>query len=505
MITSESINALITAVTQSISMFLPETALIVTFILAILFDIIFKKTKNITAYVSIAGFAITGILLLFQGTSPNNAIFSKMLCIDSFGQFFKFVILGSGIFVMLMSLMSKELYKDGRKVGEYYILLVGMTIGMFIMASASNLIMIYLALETMSISSYILAGYTKEMKRASEASLKYVIYGATSSAIMIYGMSLLFGLTGSLSLDKISLVIQSGVDSAPLLIAGLMIIVGFGYKISAVPFHFWTPDVYEGSPVTITALLSVASKAAGFAVLIRFFRLTLANTTIATNPSWAILSTIDWKMIIAILSVLSMTVGNLTALWQTNIKRMLAYSSISHAGFMLMGVVVMNEVGVSAVLMYFIVYIIMNLGAFLIVMFVADNTGSEEIDDYSGLGYRSPFLAVCLTIFLISLAGLPPTAGFIGKLYIFTAVLNSNYVWLAVVGIINSVIGLFYYAKVFRNMFMRNTETKESKFSVTRSGMILVLVTVIPTLVFGIWWSPIAAWAKHSVAMFFFK
>lgn len=505
MITSESINALISAVTQSVTQFLPETALIVTFIIAILFDIIFKKTKNITAYVSIAGFVITGILLLFQGSNASNAIFSKMLSIDSFGQFFKFIILGSGIFVMLMSLLSKELYKDNRKVGEYYTLIVGMTIGMFIMSSATNLIMIYLALETMSISSYILAGYTKEMKRASEASLKYVIYGATSSAIMIYGMSLLFGLTGSLNLDEINLVIQSGVDLAPLLIAGLMIVVGIGYKISAVPFHFWTPDVYEGAPVTITALLSVASKAAGFALLIRFFHLTLANSRIVADPSWSVLTSIDWKMIIAILSVLSMTVGNLTAIWQTNIKRMLAYSSISHAGFMLMGVVVMNDIGVAAVMMYFFVYIIMNLGAFLIVMFVADKTGSEELDDYAGLGYRSPFLAVCLSIFLVSLAGLPPTAGFIGKLYVFTAVLNSNYVWLAVVGIINSVIALFYYANVFRNMFMRNMDTTESKFSVSRSGVALVLLTVIPTLVFGIWWSPIAAWAKHSVAMFLFK
>lgn len=504
MITSESINAIISTVSQSFGYFLPETALIATFIIAILFDIIFKKFKNITAYTTLAGFVITGVLLLVQPNCHSTSIFSKMLAIDTFGEFFKVIILLTSIIVVLMSLLSKELYAESRKVGEYYTLIIGMTIGMFMMSSATNLIMIYLALETMSISSYVLAGYTKEIKRASEASLKYVIYGATSSAIMIYGMSLLFGLTGSLNLDEINIAIQSGVDLAPLLIGGLMIIVGIAYKISAVPFHFWTPDVYEGAPVTITALLSVASKAAGFAVLIRFFRLTLANSSVVNDASWSVLTSIDWKIIIAILSVLSMTVGNLVALWQSNIKRMLAYSSISHAGFMLMGVVVMNDIGVSAVLTYFFVYMIMNLGAFIVVMFIADKAGTEDIEGYNGMGYRTPFLAVALTIFLVSLAGLPPTAGFIGKFYVFAAVLKSNYVWLAVVGIINSVIGLFYYAKVFRNMFLRTSEN-EDKFSASLPGLLLVIATVVPTLIFGIWWSPIAEWAKNSVAMFLFK
>jgi NADH-quinone oxidoreductase subunit N len=378
-----------------------------------------------------------------------------------------------------------------------------MVFGMFLLAGSSNLIMIYLAIETMSISSYILAGYTKEVKRATEASLKYVIYGAVSSGIMLYGISILFGLTGSLSLSGINTFLSNHpVESTPLLIGGILVLAGFGYKISAVPFHFWTPDVYEGAPITITALLSVASKAAGFAVILRFFKVALTVPSLNIEGSWQLIGTVDWHFILATLAILSMTLGNLVALWQTNMKRMLAYSSIAHAGYMLMAVSVLDNTGVASILIYFFMYMLMNLGAFFVVQLVADQTGSETMDDYSGLGYRSPLIGIALTVFLISLTGLPPTAGFIGKLYVFTSVVNAGYIWLAIIGVLNSVISLVYYVKVVRNMYLRDVESTKSKVTFSPFALVVVLLLAIPTLVLGMYFGPIIEWANASMMIF---
>ncbi len=487
---------------KSLSLFKPETTLVITFILAIILDLIFKKSRNIAGYVAITGLIITG-LFLFQQTGVNYKAFANLLVIDSFGQFLKFIVLLSSLIIIIFSFFFNELNKGYSKLGEYFTLIIGMTFGMFLLIGAANLIMIYLAIETMSISSYVLSGYTKEVKRASEASLKYVIFGAVSSGIMLYGISILFGLTGSLDLFEINKFLTvNKVANIPLLMAGLMILSGFGYKISAVPFHFWTPDVYEGAPVTITAYLSVASKAAGFAVLLRFFKTTLLNSIPGTNEMWLLINNIDWHAVIATLSILTMTLGNLVAVWQTNMKRMLAYSSIAHAGYLLMAVSVLNDNGVSAVLIYFFFYMLMNLGAFFIVQLIANKLDSEDIDDYAGLGYRSPVIGVCLTIFLISLTGLPPTAGFIGKLYIFTSVINSGYIWLAVIGVINSVIALYYYIKVVRNMYMRDVGSTEPELKYSPVTILIVLLLAIPTLVFGIYFTPIVEWANYSMNIF---
>jgi NADH-quinone oxidoreductase subunit N len=281
-----------------------------------------------------------------------------------------------------------------------------------------------------------------------------------------------------------------------------MIISGFGYKISAVPFHFWAPDVYEGAPITITAYLSVASKAAGFAVLLRFIKTVLINSIPGTAETWILLTNIDWHSVIAILSILTMTLGNLVAVWQTNMKRMLAYSSIAHAGYLLMAVSVMNDNGVSAVLIYFFFYMLMNLGAFFIVQIIANKLNSEEIEDYTGLGYRSPIIGVCLTLFLISLTGLPPTAGFIGKLYIFTTVINSGYLWLAAIGVINSVISLYYYVKIIRNLYLRDVESTKIKLEYSPFTIVILLLLAVPTLLFGIYFTPIVEWANYSMNIF---
>lgn len=487
---------------KSMNLFKPETTLVITFLLALIFDLLFKRSKNIAGYIALAGLIITG-LFLFQQTGANSKTFLNLLVIDSFGQFMKYIILISSFIIIVFSFLSKELYTEHTKLGEYFTLIIGMTFGMFLLVGSSNLIMIYLAIETMSISSYVLAGYTREVKRASEASLKYVIFGAVSSGIMIYGISILFGLTGSLNLFEINqFLLKGNISTVPLLISGLMIISGFGYKISAVPFHFWTPDVYEGAPVTITAYLSVASKAAGFAVLLRFIKTTLINPIPGTTESWTLLSSIDWHLIIIVLSVLTMTLGNLVALWQNNMKRMLAYSSIAHAGYLLMAVSVMNDNGVAAVLIYFFFYMLMNLGAFFIVQIVADKIDSENIEDYNGLGYRAPVISACLTVFLISLTGLPPTAGFIGKLYVFTSVIDSGYLWLAVIGVINSVISLYYYVRIIRNIYIRDIESTKPTLQYSSVTLLIVLLLAIPTLIFGLYFTPIVTWANYSMNIF---
>jgi len=490
---------------RSIVLFIPEIILISTFVVMIILDLIFQKSKYVAGGVALVGFIATGIYMLAV-PPPEVFGFWQMYIFDPFSQFFKMLFILSGVAVVLISFFSDELNKPGRSMGEYYTLLVGMTIGMFVIASTGNLILIYLAIETMSLCSYVLAGYTKEVRRSSEASLKYVIYGSLSSGIMIYGISILFGLTGTLNLGEISIFLSQYDSSVlPLFVSSLMILVGFSYKISAVPFHFWAPDVYEGSSVAITAYLSVASKAAGFAVLMRFIKMGFIDPIASTADVWVSVSSIDWSFIIAVLAVLSMTVGNLIALWQTNVKRILAYSSIAHAGYLLMGVVVMSTVGNMGVLVYFVTYLVMNFGAFYVVQLIANKIGSDELDDYNGLGYKAPLLGVAMTIFLVSLTGLPPTIGFIGKLYIFTAVLDANLIWLAVVGVLNSVVSLFYYAKIFRNMWVRGMDKEGEDLKYTIPQQALVYIFALPTLYYGIFWSPIVNWAEQSVKIFIGK
>jgi NADH-quinone oxidoreductase subunit N len=496
------------ALVTDLSRFLPELALTATFLVAILVDLIFRRSPIPVAAVVMAGLIASGFLVLGQ-TGMSFPLFTQMLAVDSFAVFFKLLIIVTAILIVVFSLMSQELAAGGRRVGEYYFLLVALTLGMMLMAGATNLLMIYLAVELSSLTSYVLSGYTKESPDSSEASLKYLIFGALSSGLMLYGMSILYGLTDTLSIYALNrelpaILAAGGSGSYAALIAGVLILAGFGYKISAVPFHFWAPDVYEGAPITITAFLAVGSKAAGFALLMRFFKVTFIDTTAAALPpgAWATLQGVEWTTILAVLSVLTMTVGNLIAIWQNNLKRLLAYSSIAHAGYMLMGVVVLNNEGLSAVMLYFVVYLFMNLGAFLCVMLIADKTGSEDIEEYKGLGSRSPFLAVAFTIFLVSLTGIPPAAGFIGKLYLFSALINHGWVWLAIVGAINSVIALYYYLRIVRNMFLRPGDEAQPAIAFGPLQIATVLVLLVPTLLFGLYFSPISRLAQASVQIF---
>lgn len=490
---------------KDLHLFYPELALTVTFCAAILADLLFRRTPIVVATIVMAGFVVTGFLILGQ-SGTQASIFSDMIAVDSFAYFFKWLIMICAILIVVFSLGSAELNTAKRRLGEYYSLLVALTLGMMLMAGASNLLMMYLALELSSISSYILTGYTREAPDSSEASLKYVVYGSLSSGLMLYGISIIYGIAGSLDIYAINHVLAQGnYNTLALVIAGVLAIAGFGYKISAVPFHFWTPDVYEGAPITITAFLSVASKAGGFAMMIRFLKVTFIDSNAVALPAgvWASLKGFEWYHLVAVVSVLTMTLGNLVAIWQNNLKRLLAYSSIAHAGYMLMGLVVLSNEGLAAIMLYFVVYLFMNLGAFYIVMLIANQTGSEDIEDYKGLGPRAPFITVSLAIFLISLTGLPPTAGFIGKLYLFAALLNHGWVWLAVVGALNSVIALYYYVRIFRNMYLRTSEHPQTEpLAFSRVQKLTVLVMLVPTLLLGVYFSPLVQLAQASVRIF---
>jgi NADH-quinone oxidoreductase subunit N len=374
-----------------------------------------------------------------------------------------------------------------------------MILGMFFMASASDLILIYISIELLSLSSYVLAGFVKNTVRSSEASLKYVIYGGVSSGIMLFGISLIYGLTGTTNLYEINSIVQ--IQSFPyitFLIAALFITVGFGFKISAAPFHFWTPDVYEGAPLPITAYLSVASKAAGFAVLIRFIKITFVSS-IDHHGNWELLSIIDWRSIIVLLSILTMTLGNFTALWQDNLKRMLAYSSIAHAGYLLLGVAVLSDQGITATMIYFIVYLFMNLGAFFVVMIIANKIGSEDIDDYKGLGKTMPLLGVALALFLVSLVGLPPTAGFIGKVVLFLALVDADMIALAVIALLNSVVSLYYYIRVLKNLYLVQVDEEKPVIKISFANVLVIILLAAPVLIFGIYFTPIVNFAKNSI------
>ncbi len=405
---------------------------------------------------------------------------------------------------MLMSLVSGELKKY--RMGEYFSIMTIMTFGLFLMTSSIDILMVYLSIEIVSIMSFFLAGYLKRNSLSNEASLKYVIYGAFSSGIMLYGLSILFGLTGSTNFFEMQKAISLlGTDSnLALVLSTVFILVGFGYKISAVPFHFWTPDVYEGSPSTITAYLSIAPKAAGFALMLRFFNQVFGDMSIDISTSWSAINNVPWPELIAVLSAATMTVGNLVAIQQNNVKRMLAYSSIAHAGYMMMAIPMMSNSSIEGVMMYLIMYLFMNLGAFFVVIYVKDQIGGEEYNSFDGLGWKMPYVAIPMTLFMVALTGLPPTAGFVGKFYIFAAVIESGsrFYWLAFVGVINSVISLYYYIRVVRHMYLLGERNDEFINPSSKLVLSLLAVLAIPSFVFGWYFSPIAEWISRSTAMF---
>ncbi len=489
---------------DSLALIKPEIAISIALILLVLFDLIFHHDKRIIKYIAGISVLVTFYFVYEQfglrgfsfQTDNIDLITNGMVAVDGFASFFKVIILLSTVFIIFFSNSSLEIQQSNDRIGEYYALIFGMILGMFFMVSANDLILIYLSLELMSLSSYVLAGFVKIRDRNSEASLKYIIYGSVSSGLMLFGISLVFGLTGTTNLLALkTFLLASSVNPVVFGFAIILIVAGIGYKISSAPFHFWTPDVYEGAPITITAYLSVASKAAGFALLVRFIKVAFVYQT-DSDGHWVMLQIFDWQTLIIILSILTMTLGNFAALWQNNIKRLLAYSSIAHAGYLLLGLAVLSDQGVIALLIYFFFYLLMNLGAFYVVMLISDKIGSEDIHDYNGIGPAAPFLGVALTIFLISLTGLPPTAGFIGKLYIFIALVDAKMIAVAIIALLNTVVSLYYYVRVLKHMYLTKVEEQRAQVNISAWNLIVALLLLIPVLVFGVYFSPIVDFAQ---------
>jgi NADH-quinone oxidoreductase subunit N len=384
----------------SLGYFVPELILVALMLVLMIVDVMIKRESTPwLGIIALVGSILAFMAVLAQYALPEKGLFNNMMVVDPFALFFKLIFLGSMVMVVFLSMSSLEL--AGRNVGEYFILITATTVGMFWMASATNLLTIFISIETVSITSFALASYLKTVKRSSEAGLKYTIYGSFSSGLMLYGLSLLYGLTGSLNIYEIAkILVGSNPNPLTLFISILLILAGFGYKIASVPFHFWAPDVYEGAPTPITAFLSVGPKAAGFALLIRFFNTGLATT--ADGASWQAIAGVDWPQLLAVISAATMTLGNLIAIKQNNIKRLLAYSSIAHAGYALMGAVLLTREGVYATMFYLVAYYLMNLGAFLVVIICQDLIKSERIEDYRGLGYRAPAVAAAMTVFFLA-------------------------------------------------------------------------------------------------------
>ncbi len=488
---------------QNLSLIAPELIVVATLCVVLLAHLVARKNTQLMMLLSVTGL-LNALYLLTGNIHVTVSAFSGMLSIDPFATFFKIVIVLATIAVVLMSRFSDEINAEHTTIGEYYFLVLSMCVGMMFMVGSSNLIMMYLTLELAGLTSYVASGFTRKAKDSSEASLKYLLYGAFSSGVMLYGMSLIYGLTGTLDIAGINRVLMQGsANGWALIAASIFLIVGFGYKISAVPFHYWTPDVYEGAPVTITAFLSVASKAAGFAMMMRAFKVMFIDSSVTNLPAgtWALIHGVHVQQVIVVISVMTMTLGNLVALWQDNVKRLLAYSSIAQAGYMLLGLVVLSNDGFAAVMVYFVVYLFMNLGSFYVVMLISNKIKSEHIDSYRGLGKRTPLLSVALAIFLISLTGLPPTAGFIGKWMIFLSLINAKMVLIAVIGVINSVISLYYYVRVIRNMFLRDENEFSGTITFSLPQQILLLSLLVPTLYLGLFFNNLVAFAQYSVKM----
>ncbi|MFC1920797.1 NADH-quinone oxidoreductase subunit N [Chloroflexota bacterium] len=467
---------------MNLGLFIPEIVLAGVAILVVLVDL-FTERKSSLAVISIIGLITAGFFAAISETAPNG-IFYGMLAVDGFSIFFKLLFLVIAGLVILAS--TDYVSKFSRFQGEYYALVLLAALGMMLMAAATELITIYIALELASISLYILVGFLKDPE-SSESSIKYMLLGAISSAVLLFGMALVFGFTGKTQLSEIAGAIQvlspASVAAAPALIAGIILMIaGFGFKIAAVPFHMWVPDVYEGAPTPVTAYLSVGSKAAGFAVLIRVFY------SAFQTPDWL---SANWGIIFAVLAAIGMFVGNLTALRQTNIKRLLGYSSIAQAGYLMVGLATLGVSrstdisGQSGILFFLAGYTLANLGAFSAIIAITNKLKGDVINDFSGMIKRAPVLTLALSLCLISLIGMPPAAGFMGKFFIFRGALQSGLLWLVLLAVINSVISAFYYLRVVKVMWFGEPASEE-KVPSSVALKVVVFVSCLGVLILGI-------------------
>jgi len=478
---------------------LPEILILVLGILILVVEPFWKEEKRRNVgWLTAGGLFLTMLVsLLFGQPGEPTTTLGGMVRFDWLGFFFKMLFMFAGAATAL-------LFMDNDKIGhrgEAYLLLLASLLGMNLMAASADLVMLYLSIETTSIPLYILSGFMLADSKSTEAGFKYLLFGAMASAIMLYGFSLVFGFAGTTNLYQLADMLQTG-ELAKLSAFGVLglILVGLGFKVSFVPFHFWAPDVYEGAPTPVSGFLSTASKAAGFAVLVRLFFVAFPNFAES------------WTMVLAILSAVTMTVGNLLTLQQTNIKRLLAYSSVAHAGYALIGVVAFSkglaikELGAASVVFYLAAYIATNLLAFGIVMAFSRITGLEDIKDYAGMSRRSPWLALMMLAAFLSLAGMPPFGGFVAKVFVFAAGVQAGYVWLVIVGIINSIVGVYYYLNVLKFVYlyrMPGEDEENLPIPLTRPYAIALVVLAIGVILIGTVFAPWFSWSEAAALTLF--
>lgn len=480
---------------------LPESLVLLLAVLVLIVDPLWggERRRNLGWLTAIGSFVIMAVSIAIARPGTPISTFGNTIRFDWLGFFFKMlVIFGAGITALFL----REHEEVGQR-GEAYVLMLSSTIGMCLMASAADLVMLYLAIETTSIPLYILAGFILRDDRSTESGFKYMLYGAMTSAVMLYGFSLLFGFAGTTNLYALAAALKAAnVPVASIVGMIFLIIVGLGFKVSIVPFHFWAPDVYEGAPTPVAGFLSTTSKAAGFAVLARLFliafpvQIAAAGAVIAAN----------WVPLVAVLSAVTMTVGNLLALPQRNLKRLLAYSSIAHAGYALIGIVSATRLGIASTAFYMLAYIVTNLAAFGVVMAVGRVVCSDDVDAYRGLSRRAPGLSLIMLAAFLSLAGMPPFGGFIGKVVVFAAGIQAGYVWLVVIGIINSVVGVYYYLNIIKYVYLyRMPGEREDMHPIPlpRSYAMALIVLTFGIIVIGTIFAPWFSFANAaSVTLF---
>src|SRR5215471_17714154 len=459
---------------------LPELVITAGALLVLVADVALPRdTRGMLGWLTIGVLAVT-LYSLTPFRSTQIEVAHGLIAVDRFALFFKIVFLIAAGITVLMSMRYLEI--EGASPGEYYFLILCATLGMMVMAGGIDLISIFIGLETMAVSFYILAGFIKPSQRSNEAAVKYFLLGAFSLGILLYGMSLMYGLSGTTNLRQMASAFATQQYDPRLVLAVILVVAGMGFKIAAVPFHMWAPDVYEGAPTPITAFLSVGSKAASFAMLLRIF--------VEGLPAMRD----DWKLLFSALAIVTMTIGNVAAVTQTNVKRMLAYSSIAHAGYLLIGVVgaasAVPDVrarGITATLIYLLIYSFMQLGAFAIVVLLRrQDVVGDELKDFSGLHFRNPFAAFAMLLFMLSLGGIPPTAGFMGKFWLFSAAIDAGYYWLAVIGVLNSAVSLYYYIRVVVFMYLKK-DVIGSEPTSTGALTFAIAVAVAATLVLGVY------------------
>jgi NADH-quinone oxidoreductase subunit N len=479
---------------------LPEILILVLGILILVIEPFWKEEKRRNVGWLTAGGLLAAIVIsvIFGQPGEPTTTLGGMVRFDWLGFFFKMLFMFAGAATAL-------LFMDNEKIGhrgEAYVLLLASLLGMDLMAVSADLVMLYLAIETTSIPLYILSGFMVGDNKSTEAGFKYLLFGALASTIMLYGFSLVFGFSGTTDIYQLAELLKVGSLSLGTALGVLaLILVGIGFKVSIVPFHFWAPDVYEGAPTPVSGFLSTASKAAGFAVLVRLF--------FVAFPEFAV----SWTLVLAILSAVTMTVGNLLTLQQTNIKRLLAYSSVAHAGYALIGVVAFSkdhpewsQLGAASVVFYMAAYIATNLLAFGIVMAFSRGTGLEEIKDYAGLSRRSPLLGLMMLAAFLSLAGMPPFGGFVAKIFVFAAGVQAGYIWLVIVGIINSIIGVYYYLNVLKYVYlyrMPNEDEENHSVPLSRPYTIALVVLVIGVILIGTVFAPWFDWSNAGALNLF--